>query len=133
MQYGAKSNEIYFTGCGSESDNLAIKGIAYANKEKGNHIITSKIEHPAVLNTCKSLEEEGFEVTYLNVDNNGMILLGDLEKAIKKKTILISIMYANNEIGTIEPIIQLIQCSFFPIILFRFHIFLLFLFLLCRQ
>ena len=101
---GAKPKEIYFTGCGSESDNLAIKGVAYANREKGNHIITSKIEHPAVLNTCKALEKEGFEVTYLEVDENGFISLENLEKQIKDTTILISVMTANNEIGTIEPI-----------------------------
>ena len=97
-------NEIYFTSCGSESDNLAIKGFAYANKEKGNHIITSKIEHHAVLNSCKSLEKEGYEVTYLNVDKNGIIDLEELINSITNKTILISIMFANNEIGTIQPI-----------------------------
>ena len=104
MALGSKQNEIYFTSCGSESDNIAIKGIAYANKNKGNHIITTKIEHPAVLNTCKALEKEGFRITYLNVDKNGVISLEELEKAINDKTILISIMFANNEIGTIEPI-----------------------------
>ena len=96
--------EIYFTSCGSESDNLAIKGVANANKNKGNHIITSKIEHPAVLNTCKRLEEDGFDVTYLNVDKGGIVSLEELESKITDKTILISIMFANNEIGTIEPI-----------------------------
>ena len=96
--------EIYFTSCGSESDNLAIKGIAYASRHKGNHIITSKIEHPAVLNTCKTLEKEGFRVTYLNVDKDGMINLENLRNSITNNTILISIMFANNEIGTIEPI-----------------------------
>lgn len=100
----SKSKEIYFTSCGSESDNLALKGVAYANKEKGNHIITSKIEHPAILESCKTLEKQGFEVTYLNVDKNGFISLQELENSIKKETILISIMFANNEIGTIEPI-----------------------------
>lgn len=100
----ANPKEIYFTGCGSESDNLAIKGIAHSLKEKGNHIITSKIEHHAVLNSCKSLEKEGFEVTYLNVDKDGLINLENLENAITDKTILITIMTANNEIGTIEPI-----------------------------
>jgi cysteine desulfurase len=99
-----KLNEVYFTSCGSESDNLALKGIAKANFRKGNHIITTKIEHPAILNTCKSLENEGFKVTYLNVNKNGMIDLNELEKAITPKTILISVMFANNEIGTIEPI-----------------------------
>lgn len=101
---GASSKEIYFTSCGSESDNLALKGIAYANKNKGKHIITSKIEHPAILNTCKTLEKQGFEVTYLNVDNKGFVKLDELENSIRKDTILISIMFANNEIGTIEPI-----------------------------
>lgn len=100
----AKPCEIYFTSCGSESDNLAIKGVAYANKFKGNHIITSKIEHHAVLNTCKTLEKQGFEVTYLDVDKNGFIKLEELTNAIKSTTILISIMFANNEIGTIEPV-----------------------------
>ena len=100
----AKPKEIYFTGCGSESDNLAIKGIAYGLKSKGNHIITSKIEHHAVLNSCKTLEQEGFDVTYLNVDKDGLINLGELKNAITDKTILITIMTANNEIGTIEPI-----------------------------
>ena len=100
----AKPNEIYFTGCGSESDNLAIKGIAYALKQKGNHIITSKIEHHAVLNSCKSLEQEGFRVTYLNVNKYGFVNLQELKEAITDKTILITIMTANNEIGTIEPI-----------------------------
>lgn len=97
-------NEIYFTSGGSESDNTAIKGIAYNYKDKGNHIITSKIEHPAVLETCKQLENDGFEVTYLNVDENGIINLEELKEAIKPETILISIMFANNEIGTIEPV-----------------------------
>ena len=97
-------NEIYFTSCGSESDNLAIKGIAYANRNKGNHIITSKIEHPAVLNTCRTLERQGFNVTYLDVDKDGLINLEELRNSITNNTILISIMFANNEIGTIEPI-----------------------------
>ena len=100
----SEAKEIYFTGGGSESDNIAIKAIAYANKEKGNHIITSKIEHPAILNSCKTLEKEGFNVTYLNVDENGLVNLEELKRAINNRTILISIMFANNEIGTIEPI-----------------------------
>ena len=100
----ASAKEIYFTSCGSESDNLAIKGICYANKDKGNHIITSSIEHPAVLNTCRTLEKEGFEVTYLKVNEGGLISIEELKNAIKDSTILISIMFANNEIGTIEPI-----------------------------
>ena len=99
-----KTNEIYFTGSGSESDNMALKGYAYANKEKGNHIITSKIEHPAILETCKNLEEKGFEISYIDVNEDGIIKLNELEKAIKPTTIIISIMFANNEIGTIQPI-----------------------------
>ena len=100
----AEPKEIIFTGSGSESDNLAIKGVAYANKDRGNHIITSKIEHPAILETCKSLEKEGFNVTYLGVDKEGFVNLEELKKSITNKTILVSIMHANNEIGTIEPI-----------------------------
>ena len=99
-----KPEEIYFTSCGSESDNTALKGIAYANKEKGKHIITSKIEHPAILNSCQNLEKKGFKVTYIDVDKNGFINLESLKNSIRKDTILISIMFANNEIGTIEPI-----------------------------
>ncbi len=106
-----KPNEIYFTGCGSESDNMGIKGVAYANKEKGNHIITSKIEHPAVLETCRNLETKGFEVSYINVDKDGRINLEELQNAIKPTTILISIMYANNEIGTIQPIRAIAQIA----------------------
>ncbi len=104
---GSKNKEIYFTSGGSESDNIALKGIAFANKEKGNHIITTKIEHPAILNTCRTLEKQGFEVTYLNVDKEGLINLEELKEAITDKTILISVMFANNEIGTIEPIEQI--------------------------
>ena len=100
----AKTNEIHFTSCGSESDNLAIKGVARAHRQNGNHIITSRIEHPAVLNTCKQLEKEGFRVTYLNVDKNGFIDLEELTNSINSRTILVSIMFANNEVGTIEPI-----------------------------
>ena len=106
-----KPSEIYFTGCGSESDNMALKGIAYANIEKGKHIITSKIEHPAVLNSCKKLEKRGFEVTYLNVDEKGFVNLSELENAIRPDTILLSIMFANNEIGTIEPIEEIAQIA----------------------
>lgn len=101
---GAKSNEIYFTAGGTESDNWAIKATAEAYRSKGNHIITSKIEHHAVLHTCEWLEKHGFEVTYLDVDENGVIKLEELKKAIRPTTILISIMFANNEIGTIEPV-----------------------------
>lgn len=104
LAIGGDSKEIYFTSCGSESDNLAIKGVAYANRKRGNHIITTKIEHPAVLHTCEHLEKEGFRVTYLNVDAEGVVSLEELENAICNDTILISIMFANNEIGTIQPI-----------------------------
>lgn len=101
---GAKPAEIYFTSGGSESDNWAIKGAAFANRKKGNHIITSQIEHHAVLHTCQWLEKQGFEVTYLPVDEYGLVNPRDVEAAITDKTILITIMAANNEIGTIEPI-----------------------------
>lgn len=101
---GAKSEEIYFTAGGTESDNWALKTGAEAYKNKGNHIITSKIEHHAILHTCEYLEKQGYEVTYLDVDENGLIKLEELEKAIRPETILISIMFANNEIGTIQPI-----------------------------
>jgi cysteine desulfurase len=104
---GAEPDEIYFTSGGSESDNWAIKGVASANRKKGNHIITTKIEHHAVLHTCEYLEKEGFTVTYLPVDQYGLVDPAELEKAITEETILISIMYANNEIGTIEPIAEL--------------------------
>ena len=101
---GAKNNEIYFTAGGTESDNWALAATAEAYQAKGNHIITSKIEHHAVLHTCEYLEKRGFEVTYLDVDENGVIKLDELKKAIRPTTILISIMFANNEIGTIEPV-----------------------------
>jgi cysteine desulfurase len=100
----AKKNEIYFTGGGSESDNWAIKGVASKHIQKGNHIITTKIEHHAVLHTCEFLAKQGFEVTYLDVDEYGLVSLEELENSITDKTILISIMFANNEIGTIQPI-----------------------------
>jgi len=100
----AKSEEIYFTGGGSESDNWAIKGVALANRDKGNHIITSAIEHHAVLHTCEFLEKQGFDVTYLPVDEYGMVDPEDVRKAINSNTILITVMFANNEIGTIQPI-----------------------------
>ncbi len=101
---GADEKEIFFTAGGSESDNWAVKGVADALKDKGNHIITTKIEHHAVLHSCEFLEKQGFEVTYLPVDENGLVNPEELEAAIKPTTILISVMFANNEIGTIEPI-----------------------------
>lgn len=100
----ANPNEIYFTGCGSESDNTIIKGIAHTNQKKGKHIITSQIEHPAVLHTCQALEKQGFEITYLKVNKNGFINIEELRNSIRNDTILITIMFANNEIGTIQPI-----------------------------
>lgn len=100
----ADEKEIYFTAGGTESDNWAIKGVAFANKNKGNHIITTKIEHHAILHTCEYLEKFGFETTYLDVDQNGMIDLEQLKNSIRPETILISVMFANNEIGTIQPI-----------------------------
>ena len=99
--------EIYFTSCGSESDNLALKGIMYANKEKGKHIITSKVEHPAIMNTCATLKRQGFDITYLNVNKEGFVKLDELRNAIRNDTVLISIMFANNEIGTIQNIMEI--------------------------
>jgi len=104
---GAQSKEIYFTGSGTEADNWAVKGVAYANRHKGNHIITSSIEHPAIMQTCKYLESDGFEVTYLPVDENGFVTPEQVRDAIKDNTILITIMFANNEIGTIQPIAEI--------------------------
>ncbi len=98
------AEEIYFTSCGTEADNWAIKGICFANKSKGNHIITSSIEHPAVKKTCEYMEQLGFEVTYLPVNEYGVISIKEPENSIKESTILISIMFANNEVGTIQPI-----------------------------
>lgn len=99
-----RADELFFTAGGSEADNWAIKGVVFANKDKGNHIITTSIEHHAVLHTCEYLEELGFEITYLPVDQFGFISIQDLRNAITDKTILVSVMFANNEIGTIEPI-----------------------------
>lgn len=100
----AKNNEIFFTAGGSEADNWALKGVAFANRKKGNHIITSKIEHHGILHTCEYLAKQGFRITYLDVDEYGIVDLKQLKEAINDKTILISIMFANNEIGTIQPI-----------------------------
>ena len=104
---GAQSDEIYFTAGGSESDNTALRGVADAYAAKGNHIITTKIEHHAILHTAEYLEKKGVEVTYLGVDEFGRISLEELEKAIRPETILISVMFANNEIGTIQPIAEI--------------------------
>ncbi len=106
--FGAKASEIYFTASGSEADNWAIKGVLNANRKKGkNHLITTQIEHHAVLSTCEHLQKNGFEVTYLPVDSDGFVSSEDLENSINDKTALVSIMYANNEIGTIQPIKEL--------------------------
>ena len=108
---GAKENEIYFTAGGSESDNWAIKSAALAKKAKGKHIITTKIEHHAVLHTCEFLEKNGYEVSYIDVDEDGVVKLDELKKAIRPDTILISVMFANNEIGTIQPIKEIGQIA----------------------
>jgi cysteine desulfurase len=104
---GSRSSEVVFTSGGTESNNYAIKGIAFKNKDKGNHIITTQIEHPAVMEVCKYLEGYGFEISYLPVDKFGLVSVSDIKKAITPKTILISIMHANNEVGTIQPIRQI--------------------------
>ena len=104
---GARGEEIVFTSGGTEADNFAIKGVAFANESRGNHIITSSVEHHAVIETCKFLEKRGFRVTYLPVDEYGLVDPGDVRKAITDKTILISVMHANNEMGTIEPIAEI--------------------------
>lgn len=108
---GAKTGEIYFTSCGTEADNWAIKGIASQLKDKGRHIVTSVIEHPAVHTTCRQLEKYGYEVTYLPVDEEGFVSPKDLDGAIRKDTVLVSIMYANNEIGTVQPIKELCEVA----------------------
>lgn len=108
---GAQPNEIYFTGCGTESDNWAVRGAAYANAKKGKHLITTVIEHHAILHTCEQLEKEGFEVTYVPVDEFGVVRMDELEKAIRPDTTLISVMTANNEIGTIQPIEEIAKLA----------------------
>lgn len=108
---GANVNEIFFTSGGTESDNLALKGIAFANRKKGNHIITTVIEHHAVLHACEYLEKQGFTVTYLPVDENAMVRVEDVKNAITDQTILISVMFANNEVGTIQPIKEIGQIA----------------------
>ena len=105
------TKDIYFTAGGSESNNIALKAFAYANKDKGNHIITSKIEHSSILETCRYLQTQGFEVSYINVDEQGFIKLDELQQSIKLSTILISVMSANNEIGTIQPIEEIAQIA----------------------
>lgn len=115
----AEPTEIYFTASGSEADNLALKGIARANKGKKNHIITSKIEHPAILNTCKALEKEGYKVTYLNVDKKGFVKLDELRNSITEDTFLLSIMTANNEIGTVQKIEEIAKIAKFKGVLFH--------------
>lgn len=110
--FNCQSSEIYFTSCGTESDNWAIKGAAMKMRAKGrNHIVTSKIEHHAVLNTCEALEKEGFTVTYVGVDENGVIKLDELREAVTEKTALVAVMYANNEVGTIEPIEEICEIA----------------------
>lgn len=116
---GAQSKEIYFTSGGSESDNTALNGIANLKKKNGKHIITSRIEHPAILETCKKLEEDGYKISYLNVDENGLINLGELANIINDETILISIMFANNEIGTIQQIEKIAQIAHSKDIIFH--------------
>lgn len=112
--FNCEPSEVYFTSCGSESDNMALKGLAYWQREKNtgkNHLITSRIEHPAILESCRTLEKQGFKVTYLEVDQDGLIDLNRLEESITGETFLISIMFANNEIGTIEPIDQIAKIA----------------------
>lgn len=111
MYLGALPEEIYFTGSGSEADNWAIKGTALALKDKGNHIVTTAFEHHAVLHSCQALEKQGFEVTYVKPDENGIISPEDIRNAITDKTILVSVMFANNEIGTVQPIAEIAQVA----------------------
>ncbi|MBT8380825.1 MAG: aminotransferase class V-fold PLP-dependent enzyme, partial [Ignavibacteria bacterium] len=109
---GCGVDEIIFTSGGTESNNYAIKGYAFANREKGNHIITTSIEHPAVTEVCKYLETKNFKVTYLPVDKTGLVNLKDVKKAITQHTILISVMHANNEVGTIQPINEIAKLAY---------------------
>lgn len=111
----AAPKEIFFTSGGTESDNLALIGCARANRRAGNHLITSSIEHPAILNTMHYLEEEGFRVTYLPVDENGKIKLNVLKEELCEETILVSIMYVNNEVGSVQPIEEAAKINLFPI------------------
>lgn len=104
---GARPDEVCFTSGGTEADNLAVKGMAWANRDRGNHLITSQVEHHAVFNTCEYLEKQGFKVTYLPVDSEGRVDPGDVEKAITKETLLVTIMQANNETGTVQPIAEI--------------------------
>jgi cysteine desulfurase len=116
---GARDEEIIFTSGGTEADNFALKGIAFANQGKGNHIITSTIEHHAILETCKFLEKTGFNVTYLPVDKSGLVDPNDVRRAISKKTILVSVMFANNEVGTIQPVAEIAKIAHESGILFH--------------
>lgn len=109
--FNMKPEGVYFTSSGSEADNMILKGISVANKDKGKHIITTKIEHSAILNTCEFLEKQGYDITYLDVTPEGVIDIKELENAIREDTILISIMYVNNEIGTIEPIKEIAEIA----------------------
>jgi len=111
LMLGCHQGEIIFTSGGTESNNMAIKGVAYANRHKGKHIITSTVEHPAVMEVCKHLQKGGFEVTFVDVDERGLVDVGDIEKSIRTDTILISIMHANNEVGTIQPIESISQIA----------------------
>lgn len=111
LAIGAKKEEIFFTSGGTEADNWALKGIAYNMENKGKHIISSQIEHPAILNTCKELERQGFDITYIAVDKDGIIDLEELESSVRPDTILISIMYANNEVGSLQAIKEIGQIA----------------------
>jgi cysteine desulfurase len=104
---GAKPREIVFTGCGTESDNQAVKGVAFASRDRGDHVITSQVEHKAVIETCQYLEQHGFRVTYLPVDEHGRVNPGDVAQSITDRTVLVSVMFANNEVGTIQPIAEI--------------------------